>query len=115
MLEDEKENRSKRKSGALDKFEPGCELGTTEDRDEREQRLNSLPAEQKEFAEESTRFADLCQYFAQQKMDIPPSIVERVGSVCKLPVPDRIRAMQSINRELMEYLNDVGQDPGIRQ
>jgi len=115
MLEDEKESRSKRKSGALDKFEPCGELGAIEDRGEREQRLDSLPAEQKEFAQESTRFADLCKYFAQQKMDIPPSIVERVGSVSKLPAPDRIRAMQSINRELMEYLSDVGQDPGIRQ
>ena len=115
MLQDEKENRSKRKSGAFDKFEPGCELGAIEDRDEREQRLDSLPAEQKEFVEESTRFADLCQYFSQQRMDIPASIVERVRNVSPLPVPDRIRAMKDINRELMEYLNDVGQDPGIRQ
>jgi hypothetical protein len=115
MLEDEKENRSKKKSGALDKFEPGSELGAIEDRNEREQQLDSLPAEQKKFAEESTRLADLCQYFAQQKMDIPPSIVERVGSVSKLPALDRIHAMKDINRELMEYLNDVGQDPGIRQ
>ena len=81
MSEDEKENRSKRESGTLDKFEPGCELGPTEDRNVYEQRLNSLPAEQKEFAEGSTRFADLCQYFAQQKMDIPASIVERVRNV----------------------------------
>ena len=75
----------------------------------------ALPAEQKDLAEESTRFADLCQYLSQQKMDIPPSIVERLGNVSKLPVKDRIRAMKDINRELMEYLNDVGQDPGIRQ
>jgi hypothetical protein len=115
MLEDEKENRSKRKSGALDKFEPGGELGAIEDRGERELRLDSLPAEQKEFAEESTRFADVCQYFAQRKMDIPPSIVERMGSISKLPLTDRIRAMKDINRDLMEYLNDVDQDLGVRQ
>jgi hypothetical protein len=115
MLEDEKEKRSKRKSGALDKFGPGGELGAIENRNEYEQRLSSLPAGQKELAEESARFADLCQYFSQQKMDIPPSIVERLGNVSKLPAPDRIRTMQDINRELMEYLNDVGQDPGIRQ
>jgi len=115
MSKDEKENQSKPESGALDKFEPGGELGPIEDRNAYEQQLSSLPAEQKEFAEESTRFADLCQYFSQQKMDIPPSIVERLGNVSKLPVKDRIRAMKDINRELMEYLNDVGQDPGIRQ
>jgi hypothetical protein len=115
MSNDEKEKRSKPESGALDKFEPGGELGPLDDRNEYEQRLHSLPLGQKELAEESTRFADLCQYFSQQKMDIPPSIVERLGNVSKLPVPDRIRVMKDINRELMEYLNDVGQDPGIRQ
>jgi hypothetical protein len=115
MLKDEKENRSKRESGALDKFEPGGELGAIADRNEREQRLNSLPAGEKELAEESARFADLCQYFSQQRVDIPPFIVEKVGKVSKLPAPDRIRAVQDINRELTEYFNDVGQDPGIRQ
>jgi hypothetical protein len=115
MSKDEKENRSQQRSGALDKFEPGGESGPLDDRNEYEQRLNSLPAEQKELAEESTRFTDLCQYFSQQRMDIPASIVERVGNVSKLPAPDRARAMKDINRELMEYLNDVGQDPGIRQ
>lgn len=115
MSKGEQENRSKRRSSALDKFGPCGESGPIDDRNQYEQRLNSLPAEQKELAEESTRFADLCQYFSQQKMDIPPSVVERVGGVSKLPVPDRIRAMKDINRELMEFLNDVGQDPGIRQ
>jgi hypothetical protein len=115
MSKDEKENRSQPRSGALDKFEPGGESGPLDDHNEYEQRMNSLPLEQKELAEESTRFADLCQYFSQQRMDIPASIVERVRNVSKLPVPDRIRAMNDINRELMEYLNDVGQDPGIRQ
>ncbi len=115
MSKDEKEHRSQPRSGALDKFEPGGELGPLDDRNEYQQRLHSLPLEQKELAQESTCFADLCQYFSQQKMDIPPSIVERLGNVSKLPVKDRIRAMKDINRELMEYLNDVGQDPGIRQ
>jgi hypothetical protein len=115
MSKDEKENRSQPKSGALGKFGPGGELGAIEDRNEREQRLNSLPPEEKELADESARFADLCEYFSQQKMDIPPCVVGRLGNVSKVPEPDRIRAMKDINRELMEYLNDVGQDPGIRQ
>ncbi|HWO39311.1 MAG TPA: hypothetical protein VNO32_61850 [Candidatus Acidoferrum sp.] len=115
MSKGEKENRSKPESGALHKLEPGGELGPIEDRNEYEQQLSSLPVEQKGFAEESTRIADLCQYFFQQKIDIPPSIVDRLGNVSKLPVPDRIRAMKDINRELMEYVNDVGEDPGIRQ
>ena len=81
MSKDEKENRSQRESDALDKFGPCGEFGPLDDRNQYEQRLNSLPAEQKELAEESTRFADVCQYFSQQKMDIPPSVVERLGSI----------------------------------
>jgi hypothetical protein len=115
MSKGEEEKLAKAKSSALDKFEPGGELGPLDDRNEYEQRMNSLPADQKEFAEESARFADLCQFFSQQRMDIPTSIIERFGNVSKLPVPDCLRAMKDINRELMEYLNDVGQDPGIRQ
>jgi hypothetical protein len=56
MLKDEKENRSQPRSGALDKFEPGGESGPLDDCNEYQQRLNSLPAEQKDLAEESTRF-----------------------------------------------------------
>jgi hypothetical protein len=115
MSKGEEEKLAKAKSSALDKFEPGGESGPLDDRNEYQQRLNSLPAEQKELADESERFADLCQYFSQQKIDIPPSIVERVRNVFKLLAPDRIRAMEDINRKLMEYLNDVGQDSGIRQ
>jgi hypothetical protein len=115
MSKDEKENWSKTKSGALGKFEPGGALGPIENRNEYEQRLNVLPADQKELAEGSTRFADLSQYFSQQKIDLPPSLVERLGNVSRLPLLDRIHAMKDFNRELMEYLNDVGQDPGIRQ
>lgn len=115
MSKDEKENRPQPESGALGKFGPGGELAAIEDRNERGKRLNPLPSGEKELADESARFADLCQYFSQQKMDIPPSVVERLGNVSKLPTPDRIRAMQDLNRELMEYLDDVGQGPGIRQ
>ena len=49
MSKDEKENRSKPKSGALDKFQPGGELGPVDDRNEYQQRLSSLPAEQRRW------------------------------------------------------------------
>ena len=115
MSNDEKKGQSNTTGGPLDKFEPGGELGPIEDRNEYERRLNSLPPDQKELAQESTRFADLCQYFSQQKIDLPPDLLEQVGRLSSLANSERIRAVKSINRELMEYLNDVGQDPGIRQ
>jgi hypothetical protein len=113
-LNDER-GQSHGRQGALDKFEAGGDLGPVEDRSEYEQRINSLPAEQKELTQESARLADLCQYFSQQSMDVPPGVLERVGRLPSLMIAERIRATKGINQTLMEYLNDVGQDPGIRQ
>ncbi|MBI3477323.1 MAG: hypothetical protein HY010_16445 [Acidobacteria bacterium] len=115
MSNDEKKGQSNTTGGPLDKFEPGGELGPIEDRNEYERRLKPLPPDQKELAQESTRFADLCQYVSQQKIDVPLEVMEQIGRLSTLAIVERIRALKGINRALMEYLNDVGQDPGIRQ
>ena len=115
MSKDRKKSLSSKAEGRLDKFEPGGESGPIEDRNDYEQRLGSLPPDQRELAQESSRFADLCQYFSQQRIDLPPDLLEQVGRLSRVAISERIRALKNINRELMEYLNDVGQDPGIRQ
>jgi len=79
-----------------------------------EQHRTALTPDQK-VAQECTRLASLCQYFSQQRMDIPPEIVEQVAGLSRLATPERIRVLIDVSRALMEYLNDVGQDPGIRQ
>jgi hypothetical protein len=115
MSKEEKKGQSSKAGGPLDRFEPSGDLGPIEDRNEYEQRLRSLPPDQRELAQENTRLADLCRYFSEQNMDVPPEVLEQVGRLSKLAISERIRALKNINRELMEYLNDVGQDPGIRQ
>jgi hypothetical protein len=115
MSNDEKKGQSNTTGGPLDKFEPVGELGPIEDRNEYERRLSSLPPDQKELAQESTRFADLCQYFSQQKIDVPLEVMEQIGRLSTLAIVERIRTLKGMNRALMEYLDDVGQDPGIRQ
>ena len=115
MLKDDKRDQPRNTNGALDKFEPGGALGPIEDRNEYDQRLNALPPSQNRLAQESTRLADLCQYFSLQKIDIPPEIVEQVAGFSRLTTAERIGALIDVNRALMEYLNDVGEDPGIRQ
>jgi hypothetical protein len=115
MAKDEKESQPKKLPGALNKFEPGGALGPIENRNEYEQRLAGLPPDQKQLAQESTRLADLCQYFSRQQIDIPSEIVEQVAGLSRLTTSEGIRALVDVNRALMEYLNDVGQDPGIRQ
>ena len=71
---------------------------------------NRLPAGEKELAQESARFADLCQYFERQRMDVPVEILDQLGRASRLAIPERIEAMKKLNQRLMEYLNDAGQD-----
>ncbi|MBZ5658114.1 MAG: hypothetical protein LAO56_22865 [Acidobacteriia bacterium] len=97
------------------RFDTGGELGPIEGRDAREDRLKRLPPDAKELAGESARLADLCQYFSAKRMDMPPQILDQVGGLSRLPLPDRIRALKDINQALMEYLNRVGEDPQLRQ
>jgi hypothetical protein len=101
--------------GALNRFESGGDLGPVEDRNHYDDRLDSLPPGEKELAQESARFADLCQYFKRQRMDVPTEILDQLGRASRLAIPERIEAMRKLNQKLMEYLDNVGQDPGIRQ
>jgi hypothetical protein len=107
--------RSENVKGALDRLESGGDLGPVEDRNRYDERLDSLPPLEKELAQESARFADLCQYFERQRMDIPMEIVDQLGRASRLAIPERIEAMKKLNQKIMEYLDNVGQDPGIRQ
>ena len=75
----------------------------------------SATAQEKNLAEVCTRFADLCQYFCQQEMELPSEIVEEVRHVSKLAVADRITRIKRLNRELMEYLDAAGRHHQVRQ
>lgn len=67
------------------------------------------PANEQQLAEKTKRLADLCQYFTAHQIDIPADIVERVAELSKLTVPERVRAVVEVNRDLMEYLNAVAE------
>jgi hypothetical protein len=101
--------------GAVGKFDAGGEFGPIEDRNEFECRLDALSPDQKELGQENARFADLCRYFSDKKMDIPPQALDQIGRLARLAIEDRIRVLKAANLTLMEYLNDVGEDPQIRQ
>ena len=111
------EQRTKRESatGILVKFLPGGEFGPMTNRQEYEQRVNALPPEQREFAEESTRFADIWQYFSEHRMQLPKGVVNRVSELAQLTTVEQTTVLRSVNQELMEYLNDVGEDSRVRQ
>jgi hypothetical protein len=107
----------KPKSGSrqpLDRFEARGNLGPL-DLKEREVRINSLPAIEKEMAKESARFADLCQFFETKQIDIPREVFEQLTRAAKLPIAERISVMKKMNQSLMERLHDVDPGTGIRQ
>ncbi|MGD0466750.1 MAG: hypothetical protein ABSA54_00085 [Terriglobales bacterium] len=101
--------------GGLSKFLSGGEFGAIEDPQEYERRISALPPAQREFAEEGTRFANLWQYFSEHRMELPRHIVEQIGELSRLPAAEQIATMRRVNQALMEYLNDVGEDSGVRQ
>src|SRR4051794_9385264 len=110
-----KEEKSKNITGALARFEPGGDLGPVKDRNEYDLRLKTLPAGKKELAEESARFADLCQYFERQRIEVPMEVLDQVGRASRLAIQERIEAMKKLNQRLMEYLNNAGNGHFIRQ
>jgi len=110
-----KDEKSKNTTGALARFGSGGDLGPVEDRNEYDQRLKSLPSGEKELAQESARFADLCQYFERQRMDVPVEILDQLGRASRLPTSERLEDMKKLNKRLMEYLNDAGDSHFVRQ
>jgi hypothetical protein len=74
-----------------------------------------LSPNEQQLAERTSRLADICQYFTEHQIDIPADIVERVVALSKLPVPDRVRVLVVVNRDLMEYLNAVAKVTGKPQ
>lgn len=92
-------------------------MATDEDNTDRQNELSrsAAPSREKELAEVCARFADLCQYFSQQNMDMPARIVDEVRSISKLAVEDRIARIKRLNQDVMEYLNEAGPHLQIRQ
>ncbi|HTT21959.1 MAG TPA: hypothetical protein VMG82_23720 [Candidatus Sulfotelmatobacter sp.] len=84
-------------------------------RQQKERSDDAASTQEKELAEVCARFADLCQYFSQQNMDLPTQIVDEVRSVSKLEVADRVARMKRLNQELMECLNGANPGPQVRQ
>ena len=110
-----RDEKSKNTTGALARFGCGGDLGPVEARNEYDQHLKSLPAGKKELAEESARFADLCQFFERQKMDVPAEVLDQLGLASRLLIPERVEALKKLNKRLMEHLNDAGDSHFVRQ
>lgn len=103
------------KSQGLGRCEPGGDLGPITDRREYDDRVNALPDDQRQLARELSRFADLCQFFEREKVDVPVEIIDELKGASRLPVPKRLEAIKNLNKRLMECLPNVGDGHRIRQ
>lgn len=83
-------------------------------KDERRQERVSDSSVPGKLTDVCARFADICDYFSRQRIDLPPKVLEAISSVSKLPVTERIARMNQLNQELIEYVHTVSQDSGIR-
>jgi len=91
------------------------ETGSINDSRERDSRIDSLPKEQREVSQESARFADLCSYLAQKNVDIPLEILDELGRVRRLDLPQRALRMKALNEDLMRYLSGLALDSDTPQ
>lgn len=82
--------------------------GPTGEIEERRKRIESLPEAERELARESGRFADLCNYLSQRDVDVPAKILDDLGRVARLDVPQRTVRMKALNEELMKFISDAG-------
>lgn len=105
----------KRLSEAIKRaFAPGGSLAPIEDHIEREKLIDSLPKDEKALAEGLSRYADVCRFFAEHQMQVPPHIVRAIGRLNRLPIDARVVQIEEINQELIEYLHNVSEDTGLR-
>jgi hypothetical protein len=93
----------------------GVQMTANDTRLQKERGHDADSTQEQELAEVCARFADVCQYFSQQKIDLPAHLVDEVRLVSKLAVADRVARMKRLNQELMEYLHSTGPGPQVRQ
>lgn len=84
------------------------------DRKEFEEHVDGLPKAERELAKEATRCADLCRYFSEKRMEIPPHIVRQMRQSRTLALAEQLEQLREINSELMEYVHSVSEDSEFR-
>src|SRR4051794_16625475 len=106
---------AKHKGVSVMASEEGSVLGPIDSITEREARIASLPEKERELAQESTHFADLCSYFSQQRRNLPAHVVDELHRVARLDLAQRASRMRLLNEGLMKYLSNLGCERQSRQ
>jgi hypothetical protein len=97
------------------RFQPGGDLAPIGDRYEYEKGMQSLPPDERAFAEEATEMADMLQYCEQQNVAVPAEIAAGMQELRHLPIAERINRICELNRALIGHIFHASEDPAIRQ
>jgi hypothetical protein len=97
------------------RFQLGGDLAPLTDRYEYEKGMESLPEEERTFAEEATQMADMLQYCDQQNIALPADVAAGMRELRHLPLAERINRIRELNHALIGHIFDAGEDPRIRQ
>ena len=97
------------------RFQSGGDLAPIGDRYEYEKGMQSLPPEERAFAEEATQMADMLHYSEQQNVAVPIEIAAGMRELRHLSIAERINRIRELNRAMIGHIFDAGEDPAIRQ
>lgn len=97
------------------RFQLGGDLAPIRDRYEYEKGMESLPEDERTFAEEATQMADMLQYCDQQNIPLPADVAVGMPELRHLPLAERINRIRELNHALIGHIFDASEDPRIRQ
>jgi hypothetical protein len=81
---------------------------------EYEEQMAVLPSDEKTVVEALTRFANLCQFLSDRRLELPDHITSGLRSAAELSATERVAIIERLNQELLEYIHRVSADSGIR-
>ena len=100
----------------LKRVGPQGEIPPINDLEEWEEKLKSLPPDQRDLTRELARFVDLWRYLREQEIALGKEITQSVAQLRDLPPGARIIKLREINKDLMRRIgNDAGTDSRLRQ
>jgi hypothetical protein len=71
------------------------------------QQVDAVAESEQTLLRELTTLADMCRYFDEKGMQVPPHIGQAIRELGRIPAATRADTARKLNLELMEYLENV--------
>jgi hypothetical protein len=100
----------------LKRLGPTGEIPPVKDLEEWEEKLKSLPPDERDLTRELARFVDLWRYLQERGTTLGKEITHSVAQLRDCPPEARISRLREINTDLMRRIgNDAGTNSRLRQ